>query len=138
MFQVTTLLSKIDEEPEEQPPTPEELEALRQQVRLRPRVVPRVRWQLCGLAWRAASAPSSMSERKGKQGSGPQTTLYLASNKTVLCCAAPQVAAQGGVVKEAKAAAAANKEDKEAAKKSKAEVAQLLKLKEQLEKAEQA
>ncbi|KAL4441815.1 hypothetical protein ABPG77_003731 [Micractinium sp. CCAP 211/92] len=79
MFQVTTLLSKIDEEPEEQPPTPEELEALRQQV-----------------------------------------------------------AAQGGVVKEAKAAAAANKEDKEAAKKSKAEVAQLLKLKEQLEKAEQA
>lgn len=33
MFQVTTLLSKIDEEPEEQPPTPEELDALRQQVR---------------------------------------------------------------------------------------------------------
>lgn len=32
MFQVTTLLSKIDEEPEEQPPSPEELEALRQQV----------------------------------------------------------------------------------------------------------
>lgn len=79
MFQVTTLLSKIDEEPEEQPPSPEELEALRQQV-----------------------------------------------------------AAQGGVVKEAKAAAAANKEDKEAAKRSKAEVAELLKLKEQLEKAEEA
>ncbi|KAL4434001.1 hypothetical protein ABPG75_000442 [Micractinium tetrahymenae] len=32
MFQVTTLLSKIDEEPEEQPPTAEELEALRAQV----------------------------------------------------------------------------------------------------------
>lgn len=85
-----------------------------------------------------------MSERKGKRGSVPQTRLCPASNalsckqQTVLCCAAPQVAAQGGVVKEAKAAAAANKEDKEAAKKSKAEVAQLLKLKEQLEKAEQA
>ena len=41
------------------------------------------------------------------------------------------MAAQGAVVKEAKAAAAANKEDKEAAKKSKVEVAELLKLKEQ-------
>ena len=49
-----------------------------------------------------------------------------------------QVAAQGAAVKEAKAAAAANKEDKDAAAASKEAVAQLLKLKEQLAKAEEA
>ncbi|PSC73030.1 asparagine-tRNA cytoplasmic 1-like [Micractinium conductrix] len=79
MFQVTTLLSKVDEEPEVPPPSPEELAALRSQV-----------------------------------------------------------AAQGEAVKAAKTAAAANKEDKEAAAKSKAEVGTLLKLKEQLTKAEEA
>lgn len=122
--QVTTLLSKVDEEPEVAPPSPEELAALQAKVRSDAGCS-----ALLPLLLRAAAARHTALQHR---------RLFRLPLPSPLSRPAAQVSAQGEAVKAAKAAAAAAKEDKSLAKASKDAVGALLKLKEELAKAEEA